>query len=53
MIVPVAKYLLLRIPTLAEFDLGSIPEKPIAEFVDAYSKRYPHLAGIKYKLGNS
>ncbi|KAJ2778653.1 hypothetical protein H4R18_004467 [Coemansia javaensis] len=52
MLVPVAKHLLLRIPTLARFCSSAILEEPIAEFVDAYSKRYPHLPGIKYMLKN-
>ncbi|KAJ2776667.1 hypothetical protein H4R18_005555 [Coemansia javaensis] len=46
-LVPVAKYLLPRIPTLVRLCLANITREPIAEFVDAYSKRYPHLAGVK------
>ncbi|KAJ2782631.1 hypothetical protein H4R18_002151 [Coemansia javaensis] len=49
-LVPVAKYLLLRIPTLTRLCSAAIPGGPIAEFVDAYSRRYPRLAGIRYKL---
>ncbi|KAJ2780295.1 hypothetical protein H4R18_003531 [Coemansia javaensis] len=52
MIVPVAKFLLLRIPTLARLHSIYIPRRPIEEFVDAYSKHYPHLLGINYSLSN-
>ncbi|KAJ2780430.1 hypothetical protein H4R18_003449, partial [Coemansia javaensis] len=52
MLVTVAKYLLLRTPTLARLVSYKIPSKAIEEFVRAYSKQYPHLASIEYKLLN-
>ncbi|KAJ2779958.1 hypothetical protein H4R18_003704 [Coemansia javaensis] len=52
MLVLVAKYLLLKIPTLVYLRSADISERQITEFVDAYSKRYPHLASIKHELGD-
>ncbi|KAJ2780273.1 hypothetical protein H4R18_003547 [Coemansia javaensis] len=49
-LVAVAKYLLLRIPTLASFVAWQVPGKPMAEFIRAYSGRYPHLAGIRLQV---
>ncbi|KAJ2776327.1 hypothetical protein H4R18_005724 [Coemansia javaensis] len=46
MLVPVAKYLLLRTPALTRFWSEVLPRGPIEEFFNAYSKRYPHLSSI-------
>ncbi|KAJ1726772.1 hypothetical protein LPJ61_004970, partial [Coemansia biformis] len=42
----VAKYLLLKLPTLASLALGGFPEQPIVTFVGEYSHWYPHLATV-------
>ncbi|KAJ2784567.1 hypothetical protein H4R18_001032 [Coemansia javaensis] len=44
----VAKYLLLRIPTLAVARFSSLKRPVIAEFVRAYSTQYPHLANVDF-----
>ncbi|KAJ1718103.1 hypothetical protein LPJ61_006856, partial [Coemansia biformis] len=42
--IPVAKYLLLSIPTLAVFFASQTPKIPILAFMNDYYKQYPHLA---------
>ncbi|KAJ2777496.1 hypothetical protein H4R18_005122 [Coemansia javaensis] len=49
-LVAMAKYLLLKIPTLTEYHSKETPEWDILEFVDAYSDRYPHLDSVKFSL---
>ncbi|KAJ2779139.1 hypothetical protein H4R18_004170, partial [Coemansia javaensis] len=51
-VVPVAKYLLLKIPTLASFNAIQLPRQAIEDFVGAYSELYPHLAIIRFRLSN-
>ncbi|KAJ2779752.1 hypothetical protein H4R18_003823 [Coemansia javaensis] len=53
MAVPVAKCLLLRIPTLDTFSAIYAPAKPIMYFVRECSKWYPHLARIRFFLDSS
>ncbi|KAJ2779450.1 hypothetical protein H4R18_004001 [Coemansia javaensis] len=53
MVVPVTKYLLLRIPTLARLNADHAPEKPIMDFVQQYSEWYPHLTHINFSLNDS
>ncbi|KAJ1726809.1 hypothetical protein LPJ61_004948 [Coemansia biformis] len=48
--VAVAKYLLLRIPSLTAFYATPIPEGPIQAFVNTHALHYPHLAAIDLKL---
>ncbi|KAJ2779292.1 hypothetical protein H4R18_004100 [Coemansia javaensis] len=43
----IIKYLLLKIPSLARLHAAFRPKRRIAEFVDAYSTRYPRLLGVK------
>ncbi|KAJ2778179.1 hypothetical protein H4R18_004771 [Coemansia javaensis] len=52
LLAPVAKYLLLRIPTMARFCSIRLKMRQFAEFADAYSKRYPHLASVNYLLND-
>ncbi|KAJ2715928.1 hypothetical protein H4R19_000929 [Coemansia spiralis] len=50
--VAVAKYILLRIPTMTELITAQTPKNPVVEFVKAYAPRYPHLNGIALRLYN-
>ncbi|KAJ2776089.1 hypothetical protein H4R18_005860 [Coemansia javaensis] len=52
-VVPLAKFLLLKVPTLTWLGAIHVPEKPIVEFVAAHSQWYPHLAGVQLKLNDS
>ncbi|KAJ2784319.1 hypothetical protein H4R18_001205 [Coemansia javaensis] len=52
-LVALAKYLLLRIPTLQTFGSLDIPERLIVAFVGAYLEQYPRLADIRLELGSS
>ncbi|KAJ2777745.1 hypothetical protein H4R18_004992 [Coemansia javaensis] len=49
-IVALAKYLLLKTPTLVAFESADTPRAPIEEFVREYSAQYPHLAGVEFEL---
>ncbi|KAJ2777100.1 hypothetical protein H4R18_005321 [Coemansia javaensis] len=53
MVVPVTKYLLLRIPTLAMLKAVHAPKKQIMDFVQQYSEWYPHLKHIDFSLNDS
>ncbi|KAJ2784975.1 hypothetical protein H4R18_000789 [Coemansia javaensis] len=53
MLVAVAKYLMLGVPTLADFRAPCIPRAAIMEFVDAYSAWHPHLSDIAFALDDS
>ncbi|KAJ2782600.1 hypothetical protein H4R18_002168 [Coemansia javaensis] len=44
------KYMMLAVPGLKFIRSHRVPRRPIAEFVDAYSKWHPHLAEIKLAL---
>ncbi|KAJ2778808.1 hypothetical protein H4R18_004380 [Coemansia javaensis] len=46
----VAKYLLLKIPTLTGLYAKLTVEAPVMEFVKAYSKRYPRLLNVDLVL---
>ncbi|KAJ2714375.1 hypothetical protein H4R19_001762 [Coemansia spiralis] len=50
MAVAVAKYVLLRIPTMTKLIAAQTPKDPVLEFVEAYTPRYPHLDGIVLRL---
>ncbi|KAJ2777878.1 hypothetical protein H4R18_004918 [Coemansia javaensis] len=53
MVVPVAKYLLLQIPTLTIFIAAHAPEKLVMDFVQEYSEWHPHLAHVNGSGGGS
>ncbi|KAJ2783570.1 hypothetical protein H4R18_001623 [Coemansia javaensis] len=44
--VPVAKFLLLKIPTLATFLASNVPRDPLVVFIGEYSAQYPHLGKV-------
>ncbi|KAJ2784091.1 hypothetical protein H4R18_001313 [Coemansia javaensis] len=48
MLLPLAKYLLLSIPTLTRFLPENLSDEAIEELVGAYSQQYPHLAAIRW-----
>ncbi|KAJ2785358.1 hypothetical protein H4R18_000569 [Coemansia javaensis] len=48
LIVPLVKYLLLRIPELIKVTLREDPNGSLAQFVWAYAARYPHLKDILF-----
>ncbi|KAJ2806306.1 hypothetical protein H4R21_000926 [Coemansia helicoidea] len=48
--VAVAKYMLLRIPSLAQLHAAQTPKNPILGFAREYAPRYPHLNSIEMKL---
>ncbi|KAJ2782557.1 hypothetical protein H4R18_002186 [Coemansia javaensis] len=50
MLVPVVKYLLLRIPTLFTFTGKQVPKMPVMKLVRAYCGKYPHLKDVEFKL---
>ncbi|KAJ2808464.1 hypothetical protein H4R21_000053, partial [Coemansia helicoidea] len=52
-VVAVAKYVLLRIPSLTELLAAQVPKSPVASFVEEYASRYPRLSGVKLKLNES
>ncbi|KAJ2714116.1 hypothetical protein H4R19_001893 [Coemansia spiralis] len=41
--IAVAKYLLMRLPSLMLFSADGIPEQPVFDFAQEYSLLYPHL----------
>ncbi|KAJ2765859.1 hypothetical protein IWQ56_003932, partial [Coemansia nantahalensis] len=51
--VAVAKYVLLRIPSLTELLAAQIPKSPVVSFVEEYASRYPHLSGVNLTLNES
>ncbi|KAJ2782069.1 hypothetical protein H4R18_002489 [Coemansia javaensis] len=53
MLAHMIKYLAPRILTLKKLFAVRAPRRPIVEFVDACSRWYPHLAGIKLFLDGS
>ncbi|KAJ2688137.1 hypothetical protein H4R19_006587, partial [Coemansia spiralis] len=50
MALAVAKYVLLKLPTMTKLLATQTPKDPVLEFVKAYAPRYPHLDGIKLRL---
>ncbi|KAJ2804194.1 hypothetical protein H4R21_001734 [Coemansia helicoidea] len=48
--VALAKYMLLRLPTLTELLAAQTPEEPVLSFVEEYVPRYPHLSDIELTL---
>ncbi|KAJ2714547.1 hypothetical protein H4R19_001669 [Coemansia spiralis] len=48
--VAVAKYILLRIPTMTELIAAQTPKDPVLAFVEAYAPRYPYLGGVELVL---
>ncbi|KAJ2805513.1 hypothetical protein H4R21_001229 [Coemansia helicoidea] len=48
--VTLVKYMLLRIPTLAELHAAQTPNIPVLGFVEAYALRHPHLSSVKLTL---
>ncbi|KAJ2708483.1 hypothetical protein H4R19_004723 [Coemansia spiralis] len=49
-LVDVAKYVLLRIPVLDTLVTTNTPRDPILGFVEAYSRRYPHLGRVELDI---
>ncbi|KAJ2713759.1 hypothetical protein H4R19_002084 [Coemansia spiralis] len=49
-VLPVLKYLLLKIQTLRLFTTARIPKEPIKTFIDEYVQWYPHLADVKLMM---
>ncbi|KAJ1725096.1 hypothetical protein LPJ61_005672, partial [Coemansia biformis] len=42
--VAVAKYMLLKVPTLTEFHTAQTPQQPVVDFVATFAQWYPHLS---------
>ncbi|KAJ2717089.1 hypothetical protein H4R19_000174 [Coemansia spiralis] len=49
-VVPVVKYMLLKIPTLGYIDAACAPKQQVLDFVDDYVQRYPHLVHVVLNL---
>ncbi|KAJ2708305.1 hypothetical protein H4R19_004818, partial [Coemansia spiralis] len=49
--IPMVKYLLLKIPTLAYVQVSEHLLQPIYTFVDRYVQQYPHLANVEFQFG--
>ncbi|KAJ1727384.1 hypothetical protein LPJ61_004597 [Coemansia biformis] len=50
MAVAVAKYMLLKVPMLAQFNVAQIPRQPIVDFVETFAQWYPHLSNDWIKV---
>ncbi|KAJ2806045.1 hypothetical protein H4R21_001032 [Coemansia helicoidea] len=48
--VAVAKYMLLRVPTLTTLIAIYTPKTPVLNFVDAYAPRHPNLSSVQLTL---
>ncbi|KAJ1729815.1 hypothetical protein LPJ61_003343 [Coemansia biformis] len=48
--VALAKYLLLKIPTLTKLVAKQTPQQRILDFVEGYAGQYPHLGSIEFRL---
>ncbi|KAJ1721603.1 hypothetical protein LPJ61_006022 [Coemansia biformis] len=46
----IAKYLLLKIPTLTKFFAHQTPVQLVHDFVETYSQQYLHLSSIEFGL---
>ncbi|KAJ2807342.1 hypothetical protein H4R21_000518 [Coemansia helicoidea] len=53
MAVAVAKYVLLRIPSLTQLVAVQTPASPVVSFVEEYASCYPHLSSVQLKLNDS
>ncbi|KAJ2712820.1 hypothetical protein H4R19_002560 [Coemansia spiralis] len=48
--VAVAKYMLLRLPTLVKLFAVQTPREPMLGFVAAYAPQHPHVGGVEMEL---
>ncbi|KAJ2798307.1 hypothetical protein H4R21_003983 [Coemansia helicoidea] len=48
--VAVAKFVLLKIPTLTKLLAVQTPESPVISFAEEYTPRYPHLSDVELEL---